>query len=203
VAVSRDEGQTWQRVQVAGNGTPSGQSDPSVAVDSKGNVYYAWIAANRLPYFSISRNEGKTWSKPKMIGAPGVKEANLITITAGSEGRIAVAYVGSENSPYQKCVPEEECDRPYSRVTWNGYITISSKAFKRTPLFYSGAVNPEENPFVAGRCGPGRCYPLWDFIDVQIDSRGVPWAAFVDGDEEGSVNGEGVLGVMKGGPRLR
>lgn len=205
LAISKDEGKTWQRVQVATNGVPNtaAPSDPSVAVDQQGNVYYVWIAANRLPYLSISRSQGKTWTKPVMIGAPGVKEANLVTIAAGAEGRIAVAYVGSENSPYQKCNPEAECDRPYSRVTWNGYITVSSSTLERTPLFFSGAVNPEENPFVTGRCGPGRCYPLWDFIDVQIDPRGVPWAAFVDGDEEGSVNGEGVLGVVQGGPRLR
>jgi hypothetical protein len=203
LAVSGDEGLTWRRVQVARNGVPSGDSTPSVAIDTKGNAYYAWIGGDRLPYMAVSRDRGATWSRPAMIGHPRIREANLVTIAAGSRGRIAAAYVASENSPYQDCRPGVDCNRPYSDVTWDGYITVSGDVLVSDPVFQSVRVNPGSAPFVEGRCGPGRCYPLWDFIDVVIDERGRPWAAYVDGDADGSVNGEGVVATVTGGPPLR
>ncbi|MDQ4026158.1 MAG: glycoside hydrolase, partial [Actinomycetota bacterium] len=74
VAMSRDEGKTWEHVRVAPRGTAIWGPDPSVAVDSKGNVYYLYIHKDRLPYLSVSRNGGYSWSKPKMVGYPGLGE---------------------------------------------------------------------------------------------------------------------------------
>lgn len=216
LAISHDEGATWDRVQVASNG--SATHEGSVAVDPKGNIYYAWIASDRLPYLSVSKNDGKSWSKPMMVGAPGVNETNLPSLDVGGVGKVAIAYMGTTNSPGQpfpaapECTAIQVCGDPdgYGKTTWNGYITMTAEALDKAPVFYSGTVNDPKDPLIRGACGPGRCKAVFDFIDVVIGPDGTPWTAFVDGcilacavsgpNNQGS---EGVVGRLVGGPSLR
>lgn len=205
LGISHDEGLTWRTEQVATkgfNGRLAGASHPAVDVDSKGNIYYAWIARDRLPYLAVSTDDGETWGRPMMIGAPGVTEANMTSIDVGDPGKIAIAYMGTENAKG----PIDE--RDYQEVTWNGYVTMATDALDRNPVFYSGPVNDTDDPFVKGRCGPGRCQAVWDFIDIEIGLDGQPYAAFVDGCPGGELFcepyiGEGILGRLVGGPPLR
>ena len=184
LAISEDEGRTWNRVVVSDIRSISqpkeGAGHPSVAVDEKGNVYYVWIAAgNRQPFMSISKNNGKSWSKAIPIGPPGLTETNLPQIDARGLGKIAVVYYGSENSKFQKCT--DECNAgDYTKTTWNAYMTISANALDANPTFYTGVVNDPSDPLVRGTCGPGRCRQVFDFIDVEIGPDGVPYGAFVD-----------------------
>lgn len=194
LAISSDEGATWTRVKVAGNGARP--TDPTVDVDAKGNIYYAWVARNGLPYLSISRNGGMRWSEPLMIAAPGVETVNLLTLDAGRPGGVAFAYMGTEDAKHPK--------------TWNGYMGMTTTALENEPIFFSASVNDKNDPFKRGLCGPARCgEEVLDFIDVVIGSDGTPWGAFVDacdarcarsGLEGGN---EGVVGRLVGGPRLR
>ncbi|HVF52438.1 MAG TPA: sialidase family protein [Actinomycetota bacterium] len=172
VAISHDEGVTWEQVQIA-NMKAEGP-DPSVAVDKKGNVYYTWVGAKRLPYLAVSKDNGETWGKPMMIGYPGVNEANFATIDVGDPGKVAISYYGTENSPGGKF------NEPYIDTTWNAYITTTVDAFGKDPIFYSARLNDPRNPLVRDRCGPGRCKRVFDFIDVEIAPNGQPWAPVVD-----------------------
>ena len=80
IAISRDEGASWQRRMIARTSI-SDLYTTSVAADSAGDVYIAWLASSEvtgpgvsergLPFLIISRNHGRTWSKPIMVGAPG------------------------------------------------------------------------------------------------------------------------------------
>lgn len=224
LAISRDEGRTWERVQVAKNGTHGlggGSANPSIAADKEGNAYYTWIAKDRLPYLAVSKDGGKSWSKPMMIGAPGVKEANFATIDVGAPGKIAVVYMGSENSPGEP-FPDPECpddplslapcaDPEYEKVTWNGYMMISTNALDADPIFYTSTVNDKDDPIKMRRCGPGRCgSQIYDFIDVEIGADGTLWGAFVDACglpcaqmRSGDVGNIGIVGRLVGGPPLR
>ena len=94
LAMSTDEGQSWTRAQVSNLGMPccgvlNGQRselfthEAGVVSDEDGNIYYTWVAADRLPYLVISRDGGETWGKPLMIGPPGLEEALLPGITIG------------------------------------------------------------------------------------------------------------------------
>lgn len=216
LAVSHDEGQTWTRVDVTGGkqqiatGPSSGVTmingaDPSVAVDEKGNLYYVFIdSKDRLPYLVVSRDQGATWGKPMQIGPPGLKEANLPAIEVGDPGKIAISYMGSENAP------GPPFNDSYAEVTWNGYITESTTALSKDPLFYSATVNPKSDPLFPGRCGPGRCGTVLDFIDVDIAADGYAWASFVDacsskcsGLTSQGLADDGLIGRLVGGPRLR
>jgi hypothetical protein len=211
LAMSTDEGMSWEHVQVANNGVAQDEdfgaaSDPTVAVDRKGNIYYAWIASNRLPYLTVSRDAGKTWSKPLMIAAPKVREASMISLDAGDPGKIAFAYMGTEN---MRPPLGEKGD--YARATWNGYIGITVDGLSKDPLFYSGHINDKRYPLTGHKCSPRRCTGVGDFLDIQIAPDGTPWATFVDAclvqcpptQRPQGLGQTGLAGALIGGPRLR
>ena len=202
IAISHDEGLTWRRVQVADNGMAIDLDqfgdfthESAVAVDASGFLYYAWVALDGLPYLAVSRDDGSTWGKPMMIGPPGMEEAVLPGIDVGAPGRIAVVYMG----------------RRTGTDTWDGYITISANVLARSPLFYSASANSRRDPLVRGPCGASRCVGAGDFFDIVIGPDGTPWAALSDactgtcihGEDPTPGLGEGVVGRLVGGPRLR
>lgn len=193
LAISRDEGSTWTRVQVAENGA---HQDPTVDVDSEGNVYYGWIGGDSLPYLAVSRDGGRTWGPPRMIAAPGVLRSNLLTLDAGAPGRIAFLYMGTQ-------------DRR-APTTWNGHMGITTNALARHPIFVSSRVNPEADPLKRGGCGPGRCgEEILDFLDIVIASDGTVWGSFVDAcnvtcARSGfAIGREGLVAHLEGSLQLR
>ena len=197
LAISKDEGNTWNVVRVSDDITADG--DPSVAVDSNGNIYYLWVdTVERLPYLSVSRNGGKTWSKPVMVAPKGVKATNLATLDIGKPGSIAIAYYGTTND-----------DDP--EKGWSGYIASGINILTSKPTFYTATINDPRFPLKMRACGPGRCGRVLDFIDVEIAPDGQPWAAYVDAcaagceksKQESIADNEGVVGTLVGGPKLR
>ncbi len=195
LAISRDEGNTWQVVQVAPGGADSGP-DPSVAVDAKNNLYYLYGDKGLRPTLVTSVNGGKSWSKPVDVGAPGVKQANLATITVGAPGKVAFAYYGTTSDA--------------AKGAWNGYLGMGIDVLGKNPLFYSASVNKPANPLKVNGCGPGRCGRVLDFIDVEIGPDGAPYAVYVDAclatceksKKESFADNDGLLGTLVGGPRL-
>ncbi len=171
LSISKDEGATWTKVQVAE--LASADHEASVAADGKGNVYYAYIGSNMLPYLVVSRDGGRTWGKPLMVGRPGVVEASLPSIDVGAGGLVAFGYMGTHDRPRD--------DGSYEEVAWDGYVTTTRTALSRRPLFYSSSVNEPEDPLLRGPCPQTKCGPVYDFIDVVVAPDGTVWGAFVDG----------------------
>jgi hypothetical protein len=233
IAVSHNEGATWERVQVAKNGVPQTEigvyeHETSVAADDKGNVYYFWMSKDRRPFMAVSRDRGKSWGKPIPVGPPNLKEASLPHMTVGSAGKVAFVYYGSTNSPGKPFPQNDDCrdqmvecfsklfflnppdPERYKKATWNGYMTVSDNALAKNPRFHTMTVNSPKDPLVRGTCGPIRCKGVYDFIDVAIDREGQPWAAYVDiclttcGEgASGNQGNEGIVGTMLKGPKLR
>lgn len=209
LGISHDEGATWEQVQVANNTTEYLGSDTSVAVDEKGNLYYAYETEKQMLYLVTSTDGGKTWSKPLMVAAPKVNETTLPTLDVGDPGKVAIAYMGTTNSPFDKCEPDCEASH-YRDTKWNGYITMTVDALGKNPTFYSATINPPSDPIYQGRCDfSNRCSPILDFIDIEISPDGTPYGAFVDAcliacRTSGAVDGSaGVVGRLTGGPALR
>lgn len=215
LAISEDEGMTWERIQVAGNGTRVDETgipgntrifdhEAAVVVDVKGNIYYFWIGRNRLPYLAISKEGGRGFSKPIMVGPPGITEAWGPTMDIGATGKIALAYVGSTTAPGGEA-PDGQGPEYDDAVTWNGYITTTVNALAKKPRFFTASVNPLSDPIVRGECG-GRCSVMVDFIDVVVGPDGRPYTSMVDGcappGEVCDANW-GFVGTMVGGPKLR
>jgi hypothetical protein len=184
VAISHDEGTTWQAVRVADVET-IGWGLLAVGIDEHGNLYAAWVAAaDRLPYLAISRDGGLRWGTPLGIGAPGVNEAAIPRLVTGVRGQVAVAYFGSTNSPGAPfpppCTDSVATSCPaWQNVTWNTYITETFNALHQQPLFWSATLNDpnqptwygcsasslgvirldESNPFKSGPGFTGGCSP--------------------------------------------
>lgn len=207
LAISRDEGASWERVQVADNGMPANpggiqEHEAGVAIDDAGNVYVVWTARNRLPYLAISRDRGRSFGNPMMIGPPGLREASLPTIDIGDDGKIAIAYVGSSNAPGGRSPTGSGPE--YDNTTWNGYVTMTAEALSADPLFYTATINDPGNPLVKGPCPILRCQQQFDFIDVVVGPDGTPWTSMIDGCMRGDCPrvGRAVLGRLVGGPSL-
>ncbi|MGH2829474.1 MAG: sialidase family protein, partial [Actinomycetota bacterium] len=201
LAISDDEGASWRRVTVSSlRSAPDHEA--SVAVDAAGNLYYLWMAEDRLPRLVTSTDGGDTWSAPVMVAPPGVREANLPSIDVGAPGKIAMAYYGSSSSPGAPWIGS------YAGTTWNAYMTITTQALSANPVFYSGSVSMTSDPMVRGRCGPGRCGLVFDFIDVIVAPDGEPWSSFVDVctgacvAAGGNNAAAGIAGHLANGPSL-
>ncbi len=200
LAISKDQGTTWERVQVADLGMAVGsqleEHESSVAVDADNNLYYAWVATDRLPYMVVSRDGGKTWSKPKMMAAPGVNETWNVVLDVGAPGRVAFSYIGTTNSPGGPfCVRttsagcETEAGDPgplgdaykAKGTAWHAYMGVALNALDAEPAFRSTIVNDPATPLMrAIPCGPSRCDAQLDFLDIDIAPDGTAWAAYVD-----------------------
>jgi hypothetical protein len=170
IAVSHDEGSTWQLVLVADTET-TGWGELALGMDNEEHLYAAWTgAADRLLYLAISRDHGLHWSRPMMIAAPGVNEAAEPQLVAGVNGQVAVAYYGSKNAPVPfppDCVtgsatvpnlsgngviytflvdaPSLSCPG-YEKETWDTYITETWNALGGQPLFWSATLNDPDKP---------------------------------------------------------
>jgi hypothetical protein len=170
LAISKDEGATWTRVQVAE--LASADHEASVAADARGNVYYAYIGSDTLPYLVVSRDGGETWGWPMMVGRPGVVEASLPSLDARG-GLVVVGYMGTQDRPKGR--------DDYTEVEWDGYVTATRSALSQRPLFYSVSVNSSSDPLLRGKCPQTKCGAVYDFIDVVVTPEGTVWGAFVDG----------------------
>jgi hypothetical protein len=212
LAISKDEGNSWTRVQVADNGMPGSwetgfEHDAGVGVDPAGNVYYLWIAADRMPYLAISRDGGATWSAPIAVAPPGLKEANLPALTVAGTGKLALAYFGSYDSPGAPWDPEA-----YGDTSWHQVMTMSVDALSADPTFLTATANDPADPVARGACNIVRCNDaVKDFISAETGPDGTPWVALVDGclkecreGQQTDIDGrEGALGRLWGGPSLR
>jgi hypothetical protein len=164
IAISRDEGDTWELSLVADVET-IGWGELGLGLDHAGNLYAAWTSfSDRLPYLAISRDSARHWSTPLMIAAPGVNEAALPVLVAGKAGQVAVTYYGSKNSPgvpfpalcltgssgnppsvYSTETASTNCPA-YKDETWSTYITESFNASAQQPLFWSATLNDPNKP---------------------------------------------------------
>ncbi|HET6403501.1 MAG TPA: sialidase family protein [Candidatus Thermoplasmatota archaeon] len=206
VAVTANSGLSWEVVRVSER-TAIGM-DPAVAVDAEGNAYYVFQdgETSRL-FLATSTDQGRTWSEAIDVSPPGITATHLPAIVAGDAGRVAIAWLGTDDPDgYERDVDADEAD-----ALWHGYISVLTDALAPSPTITTVRVNPADDPLVRGHCGPGRCPGNYDFIDIEIDAAGRPWAAFVDACTEACATGadrennalEGFVATLRTGPGLR
>jgi hypothetical protein len=202
LAISRDEGASWQRVQVSDLGMPrmyDGTPDHEAAVvsDSHGTIYYFWVAEDRQPYLTFSRNGGQKWTTPVRVGLPGLRQAMLPALALGPDDSLALAYMGSTTAPGAPFPDSRQCDpvqhpevwaltcdvapKAYQSATWDGYVARVTVSTDGHLAIETATVNDPREPLWRGMCGPIRCGAEFDFIDVQVAPDGRIWSAFIDG----------------------
>ena len=212
VYISGDDGLTWRKSVIANKNTPF--VDPTVSVDSKGNLYAAFIDEAGWLYYSTSRNNGKKWSKAIRI-AKGYT-ANMPVIVAGDPGKVALAYPATNDLPKGYKTPHY-ADGPATdwlpKVSWGANYTVTTNGLARRPDFRT-VVATGRDPIGRGRIcvAATRCAYLVDFIEAVLGPNGRPYASFVDGciekcarswkGEQIDGTGLGVLTTLNSGPRL-
>ena len=213
VFVSKDDGETWTLSVMSKMDTPF--VDPSVSVDSKGNVYGTWIDDKGFLHMAVSRDAGESWSKPVEVAEGWT--ANMPVIVAGDPGKVAIAYPSTNDLPKgynTKGYAMSGGDpKVVGGVTWGANITTSTNALEAKPTFDT-VVTTGDDPLARGAmCGRAtRCNYLVDFIEAMIGPDGRPYAAFVDGCTEecadsttmpnDSGTGMGLMATLQSGPRL-
>jgi hypothetical protein len=217
--ISRDGGATWTESTV--NGTLGGddinETDPSVAVDESGNVYYFWLDGKALPRLAVSRDGGATFGPAWNVTVPGLRTANYPTIVAGDQGRVAFLYYATTyHSPKDpgKDAPGFAKDYRDANPDWNAYVGLSLNADGDAPVFATTLANDPADPLAKGAC-LFRCYGVYDFLDIDIHPRtGQVYVALVDvctgacaqpGGKPPTAYpaGLGAIGVQVAGARLR
>lgn len=173
VAISEDDGASWITYPVSTTVPGGPDHEGRIAADSAGNLYYVWASRDRLPYLTTSSDHGRTWSAPKMIAPPGVTTVNFPSIAAGKPGSIAISYMGTT-------VDYGYAARNFAKASWNAYVMVTTDALGNDPTLVTTTANSLLDPIKRGQCGPGRCDLVFDFLDVDIDEEGRPWATFGD-----------------------
>jgi hypothetical protein len=181
VAISKDEGQSWDVVTVPGSSLPAftGLLSPvttnnllvsePLALDATGNLYVIWNDENGALRLSIMSGGGQTWSgaNPLVISAPGVTSAIESAIAVRAPGIVAIAYYGSTNG-----------------TQYNGYVAESLDALDPEPVFSSAIVNDPSDPLFSN--GFDNNYLLTigfgdldELVQVKYAPGGDIWATFV------------------------
>lgn len=142
VAVSHDEGLTWDVRMVPGSALARYHNPlhflllgsryrlpESTAVDDEGNVYVVWPDRDGVLHAAWSFDGTVTWSRPVVVSAPGVRDARLAAITATGSGRVGIAYYGRERGR-----------------AFHGFIAQCRDFRTGRPVFVGGKYNEPDAP---------------------------------------------------------
>jgi hypothetical protein len=212
VYISSDDGESWRRSVISKKNTPF--VDPTVSVDSKGNLYAAFIDEKGFLYYATSRTNGKKWSKAIPIAKGWT--ANMPVIVAGDPGHVAIAYPATNDLKKGYATKGYLDGDPAAlvrKVAWGANYTYSHNALARRPKFKT-VVSTGSDPIGRGRVctASTRCNYLIDFIEAVLGPNGRPYASFVDGcldlcskTSDGAQKGGtgvGLLTTLQTGPRF-
>lgn len=145
-----------------GPATPGGGSVlslfPTLATDSAGNVYIAWIdKTNSNVYYAFSTNQGKSWSAPVRVNNGPAVTNEFDWMQAGPAGRIALAWYGTARSAPggSDGMPSALADEGLATdYPWYGYAALVTAANTVAPKVQQ-AVFTEKPMHFGGICNSG------------------------------------------------
>lgn len=162
IALSKDEGATWDQFQISDEVAASWH-DVAVGADLGGNVYAFWIDADLRPVLAVSTDDGATWSAPIDIGPPGLVAAGMANIAPGGVGKAGFTYAAEIDG------------RP-------GVHAIAAAGYglhTDAPVFHSAIATPADDALRPdGNCSSGLCDGQADFLDATIGPDGSVWGSF-------------------------
>jgi len=199
MAVSSDNGLTWQVRQVPG--TLAGVWDPTVAVGAKGTVYFGFGNGDGRAMAAVSHDHGLTWSQPVDVGAPfKVLDTAFPAAIAGDDDRAAIAFLGSTT-------PGSDGDDPASPAVWYLYVALTYDGGATWTTVNATPGDPVQRGTICagGTTGcPNGTRNLLDFLGIDVDRRGRPVIGFADGCTGACVSpGISSLGALATVARLR
>jgi hypothetical protein len=187
-AYSTDAGVTWNEFFVPGAISQPNGADPSIAIDSDNNIYFAYV--NNEPVGKGKPPEGHarvavgkldlatnkiTWSNNFDLGKThGIKNAVEIEAVGGSSGRAAVGFIGT-NVPgdYQ---PNDFPGRWYAFIATTydkGQSWVTVNATPNDPV--------QSKTGVWQQGGSAEDRNLLDFDEITVDAKGRVLYGYSDG----------------------
>jgi hypothetical protein len=174
--VSEDNGITWNIRPVSNPSVQPGpsQSDPAIAVDANGRVYFAMAADDSSAVVSYSDDHGSTWNNIATVSsALGLQNIRYPAATAGDVGRAAIAFLGSTTAGDANSATFNGIWHLYVTHTFDGGLTwTTTDATPNMPI-------QRGNIWTGGGANIGR--NLLDFIDVAIDKQGRVQVGYANG----------------------
>ena len=185
--LSTDGGATWQEFHATGSHPQPQGADPSIAIDSNNNIYYAYVnnesvaAGNppeghpRVKVGHRNADNTVTWGADFDLGAShGIKNAVEIEAVGGSLNRAAVGFLGSNiNGDYQADVYPGKW-YAFIATTYDGGVTWTTvnatpndPVQSKTGVWQQGGSHPDRN--------------LLDFNEITIDDKGRVLYGYSDG----------------------
>ncbi len=187
-AYSTDGGMTWNEFLVPGAISQTDGADPSIAIDSQNNIYFAYV--NNEPVAKGQPPEGHArvavgkldlatntikWSNNIDIGAThGIKNAVEIEAVGGSSGRAGVGFIGTNIAGDYQAIDfpgrwyafiATTYDKGQSWVTVNA--TPNDPVQSKTGVWQQGGGAQDRN--------------LLDFNEITIDKKGRVLYGYSDG----------------------
>jgi len=184
LAVTTNAAQSWTLKPVTGT-TVSDGSDPSVAADRAGTVYFASVSSAGKPQVSVSGDKGNTWKMPINIGdSAGIAKSVYPEVIAGDAGRATVAFVGSTTPGDRNLAPYGK-STDGSTYTGGTFDMYTSTTVDGGASWHTQDITPTD-PVQRGQictngttCSAGR--NLLDFNDITVDKTGHAVIAYSDG----------------------
>lgn len=180
VAVSEDNGLTWQIRKVPGS--QAGRTDPSVGIGSDGTVYFGYANGDGKARIAVSRDKGKTWENDQDAGFYlGINNAVFPAVTAGDGDRAAFFFLGTDKAGSGGTGTDQTA--PYFDGVWYGYIATTYDRGKTWVTVNATPNDPIQRGVVCtnGTTCPSGTRNLLDFNDLEVDRKGRAVAAVADG----------------------
>jgi hypothetical protein len=173
VAVSEDNGTTWEVRTVPGSAAKGG-SDPSVAADTAGRLYFGFVDNDENPAVAVSDDHGRTWAHVYDVGAmAGVRSATFPAMVAGGPGRAAMAFYGTTSGGSVNSFDSHAVWYLFVAHTYDGgasWITVNATPgdpLQRGGIHLGGGSSIHRN--------------LLDFFDADLDAEGRMLVGYADG----------------------
>lgn len=171
VMVSRDGAHTWHSSSVIG--TVPSRSDPAVATDRAGRLYFAAASGGRA-VVSVSEDRGDSWTEPFDVGAAfGLNNVEFPTAVAGDDGRAAVAFLGTTT-------PGDDQAATFTGE-WHLYLASTVDAGKTWSTQDLSPHDPVQRGCIWLQGGSNPCRNLLDFMGMTADAQGRVLVGYADG----------------------
>jgi hypothetical protein len=180
VAVSEDNGLTWQIRKVPGS--TSGRTDPSVGIGSDGTIYLGYANGDGTPRIVVSRDRGRTWENDQNVGFfAGIKNTVFPAVTAGDGDRASYFFLGSTTGGSAGTGTDQTS--PYFNGVWYGYIATTYDRGRTWVTVNATGNDPIQRGVICtnGTTCPTGTRNLLDFNDLEVDKKGRAVAAVADG----------------------
>src|SRR5947209_4210118 len=177
--------------------TDTPQVFPWIALDSRGNAYATWVAADGQLYMATSDITAKA-NNPARGGAPGTQWSKKVRvapaplgstvfpeIVAGDPGRVAIAYDATADF---KGVSDGAPTSP--PAAWRTYVSMSTNALDPSPTFSTGPVSHRVIHYGSICTSGTTCIAtggdrsLLDMINIAVDHDGRVGVVYTDNNNQ-------------------